>query len=330
LTSVRITPNTVTLNPGQSIALSAIAGCGSAGDESQNLINTTYSWVPSGVTLSATTGANVTATAGSASGTVTVTATQDGITKQAVRSISVTIPSTPTPVDTPVDPASTPVLPAVDASTNQALVSPTAGGTVASQDAAGTFTVPVGAVQNQFVAIRIKSWTSADVKKPIGYIVGSNVKAIDTTDMAGAVYSNFAYLVAAEVCLTYTADEFQLAHHSEIAMFKEANPEASPVKLTTTLDHVNKQACGKTMSTSIFFLGLAETPFDASVVVPPTPVVVPPTPVVLPPTPTPDVVLPATGDIAPGTGLLIGLGAAGLAFISVGVYALRRRRAEIR
>ncbi len=321
LTSVRIEPDAVSLNAGQSIRLDAIAGCGAAGNESKNLINTTYSWsAAAGHTLSATTGQNVVVTAGSSSGAITVTATQNGGGGpfSGTRTVTIVVSSTDPVVEpTPVDPSGDePTLPAAASGTTQVLVSSTKGGAVAAADAKSRVSVPIGGVQNQYVGVTIAD-SGVSVAKPEGFTALGNVIQISTIDTAGAVLAGFTYQKPIDVCFSYSASDYDAAHGGVLAVFKQASAEENAINLGGEANPATSEVCAKTNSTSLFFLAAADTP-PALIPATPTPV---PTPVVVVEE---VIILPATGDVAAGNGLLFGLIAGGLALIGAGFYAVKR------
>lgn len=99
LNSVTITPATVSLTTGGTKAFTAQA----LDQNGAALTGATYNWAATGGTMSATTGASSTYTAGTTAGTyqVTLTVTANGVTKTATAAVTVTAPA-PTPVLTSV------------------------------------------------------------------------------------------------------------------------------------------------------------------------------------------------------------------------------------
>ncbi len=340
-----------TVNAGTTVSLSVNIKDGN-GVVNNNLVGLSFEWLTSGGSLGSPTSRTTTYTAPSSGGTffVDLTVRQEqfaGPTLPTLPDLRVvcTFPSgghtitvtvtTPGPAATatplPVNPpGAIPTITTTQPNTNISVVTPAQGGSVTSSSNPNIqVNVPPGAVTG-FAGIQVTTVTSAAAPAPAANLFkfGSTVVDVKFTDAAGVPLASFTAGVPVEVCLPYTDADAAgaLGGTQGLGIWRYNALAGAWVPLVTRIDPIAKRLCTSTSQFSVFAVGLAPIPPTATPAPAGTATAAPQATATPVRTPTPGAKLPVTGDYTPGGSGLMIAALVGLAFVGIGVIAMRRSR----
>jgi hypothetical protein len=319
-------PTSLSLNPGVTVNL-AVDLVAQTGSIDNALPEITYEWSSSGGSVSPSNTRTTVFTAPTSGGSfhINLVVRQSGsIVCNVNINVSVVVPPVPpAPTATPVNPPGpVPTLTTTAPNTNIAGVTPAEGGTVRSTTRPGVeVNVPRGAVSDfAGVQVTVVDPTTAPAPGANLFRIGSTVVDVKITNSAGTPVPGTKLTVPAEVCLPFTAADASgsFGGPSGLALWRYDDNLKQWVQLTSTFDPVRQVVCARTSQFSLVALGLTPSPLATA-----TPV---PQATATPVGPTPTAKPPVTGDFAAGPGLLAVVAVAGLAFVGLGLIALRRSK----